>query len=55
MSEKPFYLPMWRLEMRFLDKYDAAYLHYYEHDLKSSEAEFKKALELKASYSTAHQ
>ena len=33
----------------------AGYLHYYEHDWRRSESEFKKAIELKPSYSTAHQ
>jgi adenylate cyclase len=32
-----------------------AYLHYYERDWKRSESEFKRAIELKPSYSTAHQ
>lgn len=33
----------------------AAYLHYYEHDLKRSDSEYRRALELNPSYSTAHQ
>jgi adenylate cyclase len=33
----------------------AATLHYYDHDWKTAETEFKRAIELKPSYSTAHQ
>ena len=32
-----------------------AYLHYYEHDWKLSEPEYKRAIALKPSYATAHQ